>query len=89
MAGKTQAEIMREAGYVTASEAADAIGASQVGTVHRMVHDERLAGARAGKHWYVLVSSLLDMYADAPPIVARIKALGVKPVKPKRKDGAA
>lgn len=70
---------MREAGYVTAADAAGAIGADNVGTIHRMVKTGRLVGARAGTHWYVTVRSLLDAHAEAPPILERILALGVEP----------
>lgn len=75
---RSQELIMREAGYVSAADAAEAIGADNVGTIHRMIVNGRLRGARAGKHWYVLVLSLLDNHRDAPPILDRIKALGVE-----------
>jgi len=76
---RAQSQIMRDSGYVTAAEAADAIGADSVGTIHRMVKTGRLKGARAGTRWYVSVKSLLLAHADAPPLVARIEALGVAP----------
>ncbi len=76
---RAQSQIMRDAGYVTATEAAEAIGANSVGTVHRMVKSGRLKGARAGTHWYVSVKSLLLAHADCPPILARIETLGVTP----------
>lgn len=76
---RSQETIMRDAGYVTASEAAEAIGCDQIGSVHRMVRTGRLQGARAGKHWYVSVKSLLEAHKDAPPLLDRIKALGVEP----------
>lgn len=86
---------MREAGYVTAADAAHAIGADNVGTIHRMVKTGRLEGARAGKHWYVSVKSLLAAHAEAPPILARIRELGVEakdappaPKKPRRRVAA-
>lgn len=76
---RTQEMIMRQNGYVTASEAAEAIGCDQIGSVHRMLKTGRLQGARAGKHWYVSVKSLLEAHKDAPPLIERIKALGVEP----------
>ncbi len=76
---RAQAEIMREAGYVTAAEAAEAIGVANIGTIHRQVTTGRLIGTRVGRHWYVSVKSLLDAHADAPPLLKRIKALGVDP----------
>lgn len=92
---KEQEAIMAEAGFVTAAKAAEAIGASQVGTLHRAVKSERMIGARAGMHWYVSVASLLHEYRGAEPILARIRELGVTPnpehvkkingVKPKKK----
>ena len=76
---RSQEKIMREAGYVTATDAAQAIGADNVGTIHRMVKAGKLRGARAGRHWYVSVASLLKAHKDAPPIIERIRALGVEP----------
>lgn len=76
---RTQEEIMADAGYVTASRAAKAVGYAQTGTIHTMLKDGRLTGARAGTHWYVSVKSLIDAHKDAPPIVACIRALGVEP----------
>lgn len=76
---RPQEKIMRDAGYVTATEAADAIGVSNIATIHRMVKTTKLLGARAGCHWYVSVASLLREHAGAPPLLERIKALGVKP----------
>ncbi len=73
---RAQEAIMREAGYVTSREAAEAIGLI-VGTVHRMIKNDHLRGARAGYRWYVSVKSLLEAYADAAPILKRIHALGV------------
>ncbi len=75
---RAQELIMQDAGYVSASVAAEAIGANNVGTIHRMVKTGRLRGARAGSHWYVSITSLLRAHADAPPILKRIKALGVE-----------
>ncbi len=75
---RTQEIIMRDAGFVSASDAAEATGADNVGTIHRQVKTGRLRGARAGSHWYVSITSLLRAYADAPPILKRIKALGVE-----------
>lgn len=76
---RAQSQIMRDAGYITAAEAAEAIGVDNVGTIHRMVRTGRLKGARAGTHWYVSVKSLLRAHAGAPPLIARIEALGVAP----------
>ena len=44
-------------------------------TIHRMVERGDLSGARAGVAWYVRLDSLLEYYAEAPPILARVKAL--------------
>jgi len=89
---RTQETIMREAGFVTAADAARAIGADNVGTVHRAVKTKRLKGARAGNHWYVSVASLLAEYQDAEPLLERIRALGV-PANPEHEkeitNGAA
>lgn len=79
---RTQEKLMRDAGYVTAADAAQAIGADNVGTIHRQVKTGKLVGARAGVHWYVLVKSLLEAHADAPPILARIRELGVEAKDP-------
>ncbi len=76
---RAQAEIMREAGYITAAEAKEAIGVENIGTIHRQVKTGKLVGTRAGKHWYVSVKSLLEAHADVPPLVERILALGVAP----------
>lgn len=86
-----QEGIMREAGYVTAAEAAHAVGLKNVGTIHRRIVSGNLIGARAGYHWYVLVKSLLEAYADAPPLLARIRALGVeaKDPPPAAQNGAS
>ncbi len=70
---------MKRAGYVTAIEAAEAIGVSQVGTVHRMIQRDPTFGTQAGKHWYVSVARLLFEYRNAEPILERIRALGVQP----------
>ena len=77
--GQTQREIMRDAGYITAAEAAEALGVGNVGTIHRMVKSGRVKGARAGVHWYVSVNSLLLAHAGTPPLIKRIEALGVAP----------
>lgn len=55
---KGQVEIMHEAGFVTAAEAASLIGAKHVGTIHRMVKREELTGERVGTHWYIQAASL-------------------------------
>lgn len=73
-----QLQIMHDAGYVSAAEAMDAIGLSQVGGIHNLVKKDRLTGMQVGRRWYVSVASLLEEYKDAPPIVSRIKALGVE-----------
>ncbi len=74
---RTQETIMRESGYVTAADAARAIGADNVGTLHRMVRTKRLKGCRAGNYWYVSVASLLLMHEGVEPLMERIRALGV------------
>ncbi len=74
-----QENIMREAGFVSAAAAAEAVGVANVGSIHRMAKTGQLRGARAGRNWYVSVKSLLAAYADAAPILERIKALGVEP----------
>ena len=74
-----KAKIFREAGFVTASEAANAIGVSNVGTVHRMAKQGKIRFRLAGRHWYISVASLLNFYSETPEILVRIKALGVEP----------
>jgi hypothetical protein len=73
---KEQEDIMHAAGYVTIREAAEACGLT-VGTIHRRVTNGDFEGARAGHQWYVLVRSLVENFADAPPILSRIYSLGV------------
>lgn len=86
---RTQETIMREAGFVTAADAARAVGADNVGTIHRAVRTKRLKGARAGNHWYVSVASLMHEYRDASPLMERIRALGVEPNPEHEKEIAA
>lgn len=75
---RTQEKLMRDAGYVTATTAADAVGADNIGTIHRMVKSGKLVGAKIAAHWYISVKSLLEVYAQAPPILARLRAMGVE-----------
>lgn len=70
----TQADIMHDAGFVTASEAAAAIGAANVGTVHRMLKAKKLEGQRLGFYWYVSAASLVATYAGTP-IAERVEKL--------------
>lgn len=66
---KTTEEMLRDAGYISAPDAARAIGASHVATIHRMIsRSKRLEGKRVGAHWYVKVTSLLQVYGDAPGV---------------------
>jgi len=75
----TEEEIMKEDGFVTAADAARAVGASQVGTIHRAIEGGRLLGTKIVRRWYVSVAALLDQYKNVKPILERVKALGVKP----------
>jgi len=76
---RDQERLMREDGYVSAADAARAIGLGYIGNVHRMVRLKQVEGVQIGVHWYVLVASLLERYAGSPTIVQRILELGVKP----------
>lgn len=76
---ETTDQIMRQAGFVSAADAAKAVGLSHPSNIHKMVNKGKLKGQRAGVHLYVSVASLLEAYKEAEPIVARIKALGVAP----------
>ena len=82
----TQAEIMHGAGFVTAAEAAEAIGAGNVGTIHRMLKQKKLSGQRLGFYWYVSAASLVDTYSGTPiaeRVTKMLKTLGVAPKKEK------
>lgn len=70
----SQADIMHAAGFFTAQETADVIGASYLGNVHRMVKKGTLHGERVGTHWYVQVSSLLEWAHESPTMLDRIRA---------------
>lgn len=83
---ETQEEIMNSDGFVTASAAAGALGV-ELGTIHRRIGRGELTGSRVGKYWYVSVHSLLT-FTDAPALLKRIKALGVKP-NPEHAGGTA
>ncbi len=61
-----QTDIMHRAGYVTAAEAANAIGVTNVGTVHRMLQAKKIAGKRVGYFWFVEGQALYDAYKDTP-----------------------
>jgi hypothetical protein len=77
---------MHEAGYVSAAEAAEAIGVENVGTIHRMLRGERLTGKRVGYYWYVEGQGLYDAYANTP-IAKSVEEL-LKRHKIRYKNGA-
>jgi hypothetical protein len=88
MTKKSQTDIMHEGGYVTSAEAAEAAGVAHVGTIHRMITRGELRGSFTGQAWYVELKSMLELYANAAPILTRVKALQ-KRVAPKKRAEAA
>ena len=73
-------DIMAESGYISAAKAADVLGFANVASVHKRLARGTIQGIRwADRWWFVSVKSLLEAYADVPPIRARIEALPVKP----------
>ncbi len=74
MSASAQVDIMHGAGFVSASEAATAIGAANVGTVHRMLKQKKLTGQRLGFYWYVSAESLIAAYAGTP-VAERVEKL--------------
>lgn len=66
-----QERLMREGGYIKASRAATALGVN-ITTIYRQVENRKLVGVKAGSSWYISIESLLENYADAPPILDRI-----------------
>lgn len=82
---KTQVEIMHEAGFVTAAEAATLLGARHVGTIHRMVARAELEGERVGSRWYVRADSLLRSVATSSVMRHRVEVFMTNNKIPKKK----
>lgn len=59
---RDELELMHEAGYISAAEAAVAICRKNVSSIHRMVQRGDVGGTRVGVHWYVSVSDLLKRF---------------------------
>lgn len=74
---QTQEEIMHEAGYVSAADAARAVGLSHVGGIHRMAKAGHLRASRVGVHWYISAASLLRFYGGNP-VEAKVKEMLVE-----------
>lgn len=64
---------MKDAGYLPVSNAADLAGI-HITTLYELIKGGSVQGAKAGKRQYVLLRSLADHYASAPPIRQRILA---------------
>lgn len=72
---KTTEEMLLEAGYIPATDAQRAIGASHVATIHRMVQSKRLDGKQVGVFWYVSIKSLLKEYGDVPGVGDNVRSV--------------
>lgn len=72
---KTQADLMRQEGYLSAAEAAESSGVA-VTTVHRWLSQGKVEGTQVGSYWYVSKDSLVEYLG---PIASRAAGLSTEP----------
>lgn len=71
-----QRQLMLDAGYAPAADAAKACG-RELSTIHRWADQEKVQCARSGRRLYIAIDSLAEMHEGNPVIAARVEALRV------------
>ena len=70
----THNEIMRREGYVSAREAADAVGRS-LSTIHRWADAGTVHSTRSGTRLFIDISSLEELFKENEVMLERLEVL--------------
>ncbi len=61
-----QDELMRQDGYVTAAEVAEAMNQT-LSTIHRGIEAGRIPGGKVGSAWYVDIHAYVEKFSETGP----------------------